>query len=70
MMGTKSLSSKEHEIGMACSLCGRDVNTEFKYKIQKERDSVEGLSIDGRIIAKESEINRIGGCGVDSSGSG
>jgi hypothetical protein len=39
-------------------------------EILKEREHSEDLSLDGRIILNGSKRNSVGGCRLDSSGSG
>jgi hypothetical protein len=60
----------ENETGWSHSIHGRRVHIGFWWKYPKESDYQEGLDIDGMIILKRILRNRIGRCGLDSSGSG
>jgi len=47
----------------------RIMHTGFLLENMKERDCLEGLGINGIIMLKRNK-NRLGGCGLDLSGSG
>jgi len=57
---------------MMCVACmGRiKMHTGFRFPRLENRDRLEGLGVDGRIILKWMSSNRIGRRGFDSSGSG
>jgi hypothetical protein len=65
---------KKNEMGGACGMKreGWEVPTQFWWGEMREREPLEVLSIDGKIILKGSSRNRRGGVGhgQDLSGSG